>query len=164
MTSLLGITVHRVHINYKSATILGSFPRKPKIDSFWRYPYSHLKAKRSTLADGVPSWHNGLRIQHCHCCGSGYSCSMGSIPGLGTSTCHRCNQKKKIHGSVCLNTQKLLESLFLGRKQINAWFPHKKYSPGVPVRAQRLVNLTSIHEDMGLIPGLSQWVKDPALL
>ena len=29
--------------------------------------------------------------------------------------------------------------------------------------AQRVTNPTSIHDDSGLIPGLAQWVTDPAL-
>ena len=42
--------------------------------------------------------------------------------------------------------------------------PLRKCLLGVPIVAKRLANPTSIHEDACLIPGLSQWVKDPELL
>ena len=35
---------------------------------------------------------------------------------------------------------------------------------GVSIVAQWVKNLTSIHEDAGLTPGLTQWIKDPVLL
>ena len=42
--------------------------------------------------------------------------------------------------------------------------PPTKNQMGVLLVAQRIENLTSIHEDTGLIPDLAQWIKDPVLL
>ena len=39
----------------------------------------------------------------------------------------------------------------------------KNLTSRVPAVAQQVKNLTSIHEDVGLIPGLAHWVKDLTL-
>ena len=43
-------------------------------------------------------------------------------------------------------------------------FSFKIRPGGVPVAAQQIKNPASIHKDVGLIPGLAQWVKDLVLL
>ena len=54
-----------------------------------------LQACSRNGGQGVPWWLKGLRIRHCHFCGSGYCCGMGLILGSGTFTCLRPSQKRK---------------------------------------------------------------------
>ena len=67
----------------------------------WRRGNPHQAARAFGLAftvckvrgDRVPEWHSGLRTRRCHCSSSGLCCGASSIPGLGTSACHRHSQK-----------------------------------------------------------------------
>ena len=92
-----------------------------------RAPDIFLKTLR-----GVPWWPSGLRIQHCHCSGSGHCCVLGVIPGLGTLTCCGCSQKKK-----------------------------KKKKKGVPIVGQqkriRLVSMRMWVRSLASLSGLGIW-------
>ena len=56
------------------------------------YTVNKVDTRIKAQARRVPWWLSGLR---CHCCGSGYCCSSGSIAGLETSTCCGHGKKKK---------------------------------------------------------------------
>ena len=59
-------------------------------------------------------------------------------------------------------TEAMMASLSKANKYISEIF--KKNFAGVPVVGQQVKNQTSINEDVGSIPGLTQWVKNLALL
>ena len=48
--------------------------------------------------------------------------------------------------------------------KIDGFCTFRNDAPAVPIVAQRVKNPSSIPEDAGLIPGLTQWAKDPVLL
>ena len=56
-----------------------------------------------------------------------------------------------------------LESRLFCHHLVKLLYLGKKRHPLSSRRGSVETNLMSIHEDTGLIPGLAQWVKDPAL-
>ena len=50
---------------------------------------------KDLLSMEFPLWCSGLRIWHCCSCGVGCRCSLDLIPGLETSICCWCSQRRK---------------------------------------------------------------------
>ena len=69
-------------------------------------------------------------------------------------TLEKCNKMSNVK-------KKVLKTLPAIKMHLNTFLKGslKKNVEGVPVVAQQVMNLTSIHEDVSLIPDLAQWVK-----
>ena len=63
-----------------------------------------------------------------------------------THTCTHTHMFTHTHTHICSHTRTHM-------------YTHTHTHTGIPVVAQRVKNSTSILEDVGLIPGLAQWVK-----
>ena len=105
----------------------------------------------------------------------------GSIPGLAQwvkdlvlpwscDVGHRCSLDPELIWLWCRPPAAALIPYAMGEavkrkkeKKPCTMFDVSKIIPGVPIVAQWLTNPTSIHEDEGSIPGLTQWVNNLAL-
>ena len=74
----------------------GGAPPPPRAEvPFSSNKPSRLKYPLEWPLLGVPWWHSGLRVQLCHCSGSGHRCGVGSIPVLELPHAAGAAKKKK---------------------------------------------------------------------
>ena len=72
-----------------------SSPKFRLAPSLGKRVWDELKLPFKVHTEGIPSWHSGIRIWHCHGRIPGHCCGTGSMPGPGISTCVAKKLKNK---------------------------------------------------------------------
>ena len=58
-------------------------------------PFCETNVLQKTLPGRSSFVVQRVKDLRCHCSSSGHCCDVGSVPGPGTSMCHKCGRKKK---------------------------------------------------------------------
>ena len=142
----------RTHVYVMLATNIKLRPKLKKSVTLLLIIYLANPMCKNIVISEVPLWCSWRIWWHCRSYGTACSCSMGSVPGQRTSTCHWCGQKK-LSFQLDIDME-IIEVFYIFNTNL-----------GVPIVAkQKRIWLGSMRTQVLSLASLGGlWIMDPAL-